>query len=155
MDYDRQVRLMVECYGILLGSDDKLEAEFYFIVFCRSFARDNENRLDQLREYVHNKESATASPQHPISAAAASSSHLRPIDYITSPIVIKQHPIAAAAPSSSHLRPIDYIMSPIVITQHPIAAAAAPSSSHLKQIDYITSPIVIKQHPIAAAYQVP
>ena len=51
-EYYRHVRLMVDCYGVLLGSDDKLVAEFYFIAFCRYFVRQTEDRSDQLCEYV-------------------------------------------------------------------------------------------------------
>ena len=104
-EIDRQARILVQTLVNLLGCDgDKLQAEYYFIGFCRRYAREHENRWEELRQHFHGQESATASPQHLISAAPSSSSSPSPrcpIDYVTSPI---QHPIsaaAAAAPSTS------------------------------------------------------
>ena len=134
-EFDRQARITVQKFGNLLGSNDELEAEYHFIAFCRKYVSDNDNRWQELREYVHGKESA----------AAPSTPHQRPIfDYIISPI---QHPIPAAAPSTSSPHPlIDCITLPI---QHAVSAVAAPSTPHLRRpIDYVTSPI---QHPRSAA----
>ena len=77
-EYDRQSWILVERYGNLLGCDDELEAEYYFISFCTKYARHNENRWHQLHEYVHNKESVTASPQHPIAASPQPSTSSAP-----------------------------------------------------------------------------
>ena len=76
--YHRLVRLLVDCYGGLLGFNDKLVAEYYFIGFCRYYVMQTVDRPDQLREYVR-----TASAQHPVSAAS----------YPTTPSVdVKEHP---------------------------------------------------------------
>ena len=59
-EFDRLAWILVEVFGILLGRDDQREAEFYFITYCRKYVKVKENRWHHLREYVHNKESATA-----------------------------------------------------------------------------------------------
>ena len=70
---DRQARILVQTLVNLLGCDgDKLQAEYYFIGFCRRYAREHENRWEELRQHFHGQESATASPQHLISAAPSS-----------------------------------------------------------------------------------
>ena len=74
-EIDRQARILVQTLVNLLGCDgDKLQAEYYFIGFCRRYAREHENRWEELRQHFHGQESATASPQHLISAAPPSSS---------------------------------------------------------------------------------
>ena len=84
-EYHRLVRLLIDCYGGLLGFDDKLVAEYYFIGFCRYYVRQTEDRPDQLREYVR-----TASSQHPVSP---SQHPVSPASYpITPSVDVKEHP---------------------------------------------------------------
>ena len=72
-EFDRLTGILVQTFGELIGSNDILEAEYNFIKYCRKYVKTSENHMQELRQYVRNKSSATASTTTPASPRASTS----------------------------------------------------------------------------------